>query len=452
MRKRWLGVLVSIVMAVGCLSGCSGDGKAVDKEIAEDGGKSGNENGTNGEKIKVKFAHFFEEGHAFYEITNEAIERFNKENKEAEIIADVMAPDPYLTNINALGTSDGLPEICMINGSMMKAFSDTGVIIPLTDLVKEYEIDKNMKEGVFSECTNYDDNNIYSIPIASGIYGFILYNTEIFDEVGIKEFPKTLDEFKVASEKIKEAGYIPMALGDKALWPADSLCFSAFVNNFVGNEWYDSIRIRDGKAKFTDSCFIDALKAFKELAEEGIFNEDFSSIDNDERQALYTNGKAAMISAGDWECTNINDNNPEIGKVTKAAPWPAPKNSKATESIEQSSAWGIALGANITEEQKKVALHFIKDYILTEDYGRTMIEVKNNFPSWKCNYDASKLTVPAASMVEAADKGTPCLNWDATLDPTVKEVYQRGLQELLMDSITPEQLAKDMQQEYEMVE
>ena len=32
-----------------------------------------------------------------------------------------------------------------------------------------------------------------------------------------------------------------MAMGDKALWPADSLAFSAFVNNYVGNEWFEHI-------------------------------------------------------------------------------------------------------------------------------------------------------------------------------------------------------------------
>ena len=85
-----------------------------------------------------------------------------------------MPSDPYLIQINSLGTTGDLPELVMVNGSMMSAFSDTGVIIPLTDVIKDSGIEERMKPGIFDECTNQKEGLIYSIPIAAGEYGFIM--------------------------------------------------------------------------------------------------------------------------------------------------------------------------------------------------------------------------------------------------------------------------------------
>ena len=244
-----------------------------------------------------------------------------------------------------------------------------------------------------------------------------------------------------------------MALGDKALWPADSLLFSSFVNNFVGNEWFNEIRKHSGKSSFNDKQFVDALTAFAQLAKDGTFNNDFVSIDNDERQALYTNGKAAMISAGDWECINVAENNADIAKVSKAAAWPAPaENAKANGSIVQSAAWGFAIGSKANQAQIDAIMKFLSEYVVTEEWGKTLIEEKNAFPGWNCSFDESKLSVPAASLQEAIKANEPCLNWDSQLPATVKEIYQRGLQEILIGEISPKELAKQMQEEYELAE
>lgn len=44
---------------------------------------------------------------------------------------------------------------------------------------------------------------------------------------------------------------------------------------------------------------------------------------------------------------------------------------------------------------------------------------------------------------------TRCLNWDSSLPASVKDVYQRGLQEVLMQIKEPADLADEMQTAYE---
>ena len=145
---------------------------------------------------------------------------------------------------------------------------------------------------------------------------------------------------------------------------------------------------------------------------------------------------------------------PEIAKVSKIAAWPGPaKGAKAKNSFESSSAWGFAIGSNIPEEHIPYAVDFLSNYIVSDEFARWMIEERFQLSAWTMpEFDESllsQLTLERLAFKDSPDS-TPCLNYDAVLDAEVKDIYQRGLQSLLTNAITPEELAKEMQDEYEM--
>lgn len=454
MKKRILAMLLCTAMVVSTVAGCGSSSSTTEEATSTEASSESSESGeSSGEVVTLTFSHLFVEGESFHDIIPSSVEAFNADYAgQYEIIIEEMPQESYLTQTNALGTADELSELVFVNGSMMTAFSETGVIIPLTDVLENIGLEDILKDGIIADGTNVYDNTVYSLPIASGTYGFILYNTEIFEEVGIESFPETMDELYDAIDLLTAAGYTAMGLGISDLWASDSILFSAFVNNYVGTEWFNEIRAHSGEASFTDAEFIEALTAYQDLATYGMFNSDFVSISNDERLGLYLNGQVAMMSAGDWECMNVVDADPDLGAVTLAATWPSPDDSIASDSIVQSAAWGIAMGSKITDEQIVAAEIYLKDYFFTQDNGRIMIEDNNEFVAWEVEeYDETALSTPSLSLLENVSACTGCMNWDASLDATVKEVYQRGLQELLMGSVTPEELAADMQEEYDLV-
>ena len=65
------------------------------------------------------------------------------------------------------------------------------------------------------------------------------YNTEIFDTVGVR-VPTTWDELIDVSNSIKEAGIIPIAIGNKDLWPVGNWT-SHIVSRVIGEEAYDQM-------------------------------------------------------------------------------------------------------------------------------------------------------------------------------------------------------------------
>ncbi len=404
----------------------------------------------NKEPIEITFAHFQGESDAMYNSIQAAIERFENDNSNVRIIQEYYTPDAYTTRVESWNEEDSMRDITMILGSMVEEFAEDETILDLTDDLEDYGISQKISPDYFKELSY--DNRVYGIPWEDASYGFILYNKEIFDEVGIESFPSTIEELIEASTRIKEAGYIPMALGNKLLWAADSILFSALVNNYVGNEWYDSIISEDGNAAFTDPEFIEALSVLQQLGESDLFNDNFASIDNEQRGELYQNGEAAMISAGNWELRSTAELVPEIAEATYVALWPVSESGSLMQnSVVSSSAWGMSVSANVEEDKLPYVMDFIANYMCSEEFGRIMAEEQGVFTPWSVEYDTATIDIITQRVQEVttADNVHKCLNWDSTLSSDVKEVYQEGLQGILSGTLEPEELAERMQLTYE---
>ncbi len=431
MSSIWCSLLIGASMVLG---GCS--------EVSHSG------NDTVSEPIEITFAHFQDEEGAFHDAIQQAIDQFEADNSNVDIIEEYYPPDAYDKRAYDWDKEDEVRDITVISGTMVEVFSENGTILDLTDCIGEYGIDKKIEEMYFQELT-YEDA-IYAVPWESAAYGFILYNEGIFEEAGIEAFPTTLKEMSVAIEKLRNIGYIPMGMGNKLLWPADSLTFSAFVNNFVGNEWYESILNRDGMASFKDEEFIEALSEFQKLAEQGLFNNNMVSYDNEQRGKWYQDREVAMISAGNWECQSIEDLAPEVAGETKVALWPSVSaESEFSNSMVQSSAWGLGVGANIEEEKLSYVLDFIANYVCSQDFGRVMTEDHGVLVPWDVDYKEKNINSVTQKLIELEETDiTYCMNWDSTLPSEVKSVYQVGLQDLMVGKITPEELATKMDVAY----
>ncbi len=401
------------------------------------------------EYVEITFAHFQGEGDAMYNSVQDAIERFQVDYPNVVIKQDYYPADAYTYLVEQWYEKDEMRDITMILGADAAEYAASETILPLSDMVEDYGISTKIAPEYFKELSV--DDEIYGIPWEDASYGFIMYNQGIFEEVGIEEFPKTLDELEIAAQKILDAGYIPMAIGSKLLWPIDSILFSAFVNNYVGSEWYDSILDMDGTASFLDEEFLDALEALESLSRAGLFNDNCNSLDNEQRGEMYQNREVAMISAGNWECKSTTEVAPEVAEETRIALWPTEAGT-SSQSIVLSSAWGMALGGNIEEEKIDYAMIFISEYICHDEFARILAEEQGVYTPWatESEYDSSTIDiitqqVQAVTQAEGVNK---CLNWDSTLYSSVKDIYQQGLEDIILGNTTPEILAEEMENAY----
>jgi glucose/mannose transport system substrate-binding protein len=115
------------------------------------------------------------------------------------------------------------------------------------------------------------------------------------EEAGVDSIPLDWDGFFAALDKIKEAGYVPLALGDKNKWPATHL-FEDVLASTLGPDGYKGLW--DGSVSFDDPKVVEAVEIFGRLMD--YVNEDHAAGTWQDATLMVQDGRAAMNVMGDW--------------------------------------------------------------------------------------------------------------------------------------------------------
>ncbi len=380
----------------------------------------------------------------------EALEKFKTDNPnitvEEEAIGDQNA---YYTKIKTLAASNELPDVFVCKGSELSMFAQNQAVASLDDILSA---DAGWKDGyvpsAFDDLTT--DGKIYAVPYSMLSTHVIYYNKKILADAGFQTFPETWTDFISMIDKIKAKGITPIALGNKEQWVAESCILSALGDRFTGTDWFNSIKDGQG-AKFTDPDFIKALAALQQIGKAGAFNKDMNSINNDQQKTLYFNGKAAMFMEGSWAIGAVMAGPKDIADNTEVAILPSVDGGKGDpKSMSGGAGSGFASGVK-GFETKKDAIAKVLKAITGPDYAKSIAE-KGEPAAYKvADYDKSKVSALAVKYADMAAnlKFTPI--YDSYLNPAVISKMNAGLQELIIGSVTPEELAKSIQTEYEKV-
>ena len=144
----------------------------------------------------------------------------------------------------------------------------------------------------------------YGIPYDRHVVGF-WYRTDLFARAGITTPPATIDEFRDAIAKLKQANIIPVAVGSKDRWP-DAFYWAYFAIRACSTE---TLRAASDSLKLDDPCWVKAgndLKAFLDLQPfQSAFLGTPAQQGAGSSAGLVATGKAAMELQGDWELATM---------------------------------------------------------------------------------------------------------------------------------------------------
>ncbi len=142
-------------------------------------------------------------------------------------------------------------------------------------------------------------DEVHGFALKSNYFG-IVYNKKIFDEVGITEFPSTVEAMKAACEKIAAAGYQPFSTGFAEWWVYKHI-FQHFLDAASDNPETLVKKFIAGEAKFKDYPIL--YNNFFDFLDLAVKYGDAKPLETDlagEESAIGT-GKAAMIlGQGAW--------------------------------------------------------------------------------------------------------------------------------------------------------
>lgn len=224
-------------------------------------------------------------------------ELFKEDNPDIEIINAAVAGGAG-TNAKAVLKTRMLggnpPDSFQVHAGMelTTTYVVTGMMEPLTDLFDEWGVKDKFPQGLLDIVSYKGD--IYSVPVNVHRGNIVFYNKEIFDELGLEE-PTNWAEFIDAMNTAQEAGYVPLAMGDKNKWPAGQLFESIMVAEY-GAEEYN--KLFKGEASFDQEALDRALDKIYELT--NYFNRDHAALTWQDATRLLYDGDAVFNLMGDW--------------------------------------------------------------------------------------------------------------------------------------------------------
>lgn len=238
---------------------------------------------------------------------------------QAKIITDFEAANPDITikktnratdaHKDALRTSIGTaaaPDIYDywagpgLGGELVK----NGASAELTAQYTEYKWPERFTEAALGPVTQY--GGYHGVPWKLNGEA-LFYNKKLFQEAGITELPKTLDELNAAAAKLKDAGITPIQFGGTVNWHVMRL-LDTFLEGYCGSETFDKL-VTNQANWGEEECVTESFTNLQKWAKD-YFNSGFIGINNDESSSLFFNGKAAMALEGDWFNAQIRDKAP----------------------------------------------------------------------------------------------------------------------------------------------
>lgn len=240
-------------------------------------------------------------------VTN-AINRFMEKYPNIKVVDVPNENDPYKTKLATAMAAGEEPDIFVSwGGGWLESFIDEGKVLDIDDRVKE--IADEYYPSALSLFQVKGKN--YCLPYSCGPVP-VYYNKQIYADLGL-EVPTTIEEFEANCDKIKEAGIIPLALGNSSQWPA-ALTFTYLSMREGGTQPFLDAYNRENGGTFEHESFIKAGARLQDWVKKGYYPEGCNGINYDTggSRMLFYNGMAAHIVQTNGMFSNCRSEAPEF--------------------------------------------------------------------------------------------------------------------------------------------
>ncbi len=225
------------------------------------------------------------------------------EEKTGNTVVDTSASsdETFKTRVTTDFETGSEPDVLFFfNGADANSFIEAGKVLSIDEIRKEYpDYVTNMNDDLIPG--SLVDGKKYAVPV-NGYWEAMFVNTEILEAAGVTMpgADYTMEMFKADCEKIKEAGYTPIAA---ALGNIPHYWWEFAIFNHQSPETHltipESVDDENGQA------WTAGLNDIKELYELGYFPDNTLSATDDETFAMFTEGKAAFLIDGSWKVGGI---------------------------------------------------------------------------------------------------------------------------------------------------
>ena len=223
-RSKVLSILLATAMAGSMLAGCGGSssdgGSDSSAESSESGESStgalkddaalaeGNDNelAYTGEISLMHYSTSEEsQGNGGSDGFRASIKSWLNGHPDITINESVLSNDDYKTQIATQAAADDLPDVFLLQGMNTKAWAEQGLILDLTDTIKESPYYDSYNQAFFTPFTT--DGKTYGFPVlTTGTCSVVMYDKQAWADAGYDEFPDNWEDIQKADEDFNAIG------------------------------------------------------------------------------------------------------------------------------------------------------------------------------------------------------------------------------------------------------
>lgn len=440
MRKKLIGVVLAAVMAASAVGGCASANVDNKERVADSKADTVENSGSPGQD-KVELVLWTGLAGQPGEVIQKVVDDYN--GSQDKVFVELQYQGSYQESLNKLKTTmrtkDG-PDLVQIYEAGTRTMIDSGFIIPMQQIIDEYEIDVT---GLVENMLNYYtvDNQLYSMPLNTSV-PVCYYNKTVLSELGYENGPQSWDDITDISQKVMDKGLAKsgIALCSNLIW-----CFEQpMVQQKYPMVDQDNGRTgRATKTTFADGTLaVEIAEKFQELVFKGYVADVGFTIDAN-RAAFWSGDAVIMCDSSGSIRTSLET----IGDSYELGVCPFPGLTADAPN------GGVTLGGGSVyicdngggDVKNEAIADFIK-YLISPEVQGYIFANTGYFPvaSGALEQDAVKATLetyPQYQAVIDTVNQSPNMGFGPLYASLVdaREIYSGYLEQMMLGEITPEE-------------
>lgn len=284
------------------------------------------------------------------------------------------------------------------------------------------------------------DGKYYGIPLYLDAK-FMGYNKTMFEELGLG-IPANLDELLSACDTIREAGYTPIAIGNKEPWIG-----LHYVGQLLAYNVPQDVLERDfvpSEATYDDPGYVAALEQLGQIADRCTVGPDMNGISYQTALQALSDGKAAMYYQEIIEFDNAAKADTTLKPEDFGFfPLPAPTDARGDPKALEGAPEGYMISS--ASPNVPLALDFMK-FVTSRENGVVLSAPPYGQPSAVVGgADPSTMNVAVVEGLESIAKASYLMPWlDTVNHPRVAAAWLSNVQAFLGKSITAEDVMNEV--------
>lgn len=421
MKKKVMALILAGIMAVGAFTGCGGSGQSETSKNTNDRNDAAAESGTekteaSDEQITLKFATGASE---CVSALNTIFAKYNEEHPNVTVEVTVLPGGVAGFNsamASKLAAGDA-PDLFQYQwGTQINAYAKGGNLMDLTDtgirdIVQDIKKPMNVYEG-----------KDYAYPVEFTLWG-LMYNTEIAENAGVTETPKTFDEFISTMDKMQANGIdYPFIVPAKDGSGATGFVF-CYLHQIVSGENPDFYyQCCTGEKGWDGEEWKSLFETYSEILEYA--NPDSLGLDVDNALTRFARGEGAFMVSGPSTIKQLEEMNPDLEGKLKYIPFPLYDNESEYKTIADfDSCISVWSGTKYPE----AALDVYK--YLYEPENNMLIAQARNAVSVVKNADTSYVDESLQEQIPLLNEGKYVGFSEREWIPGIKEIMKTTVQE-----------------------